>query len=45
MALDATVKGSNSNSFATVAQADAYFADRLGAGAWNSINDEIINIS
>ena len=45
MALDATIKGSSANSFATVAQADAYFADRLGSGAWNSINDEIINIS
>jgi len=44
MALDATVKGSSSNSYATVAQADAYFADRLGAAAWNSIGDEIIGI-
>ena len=45
MALDATVKGASSNSYATVAQADAYFADRLGASAWNSIGDEIIGIS
>jgi hypothetical protein len=45
MALDATVKGSSSNSYATVAQADAYFADRLGSSSWNSIGDEIINIS
>lgn len=45
MALDATVKGPSANSFATVAQADAYFADRLGSAAWDSINDEIINIS
>ena len=44
MALDATVKGSSANSYATVAQANAYFADRLGAGAWNSIGDEIISI-
>lgn len=44
MALDATVKGSSSNSYATVAQADAYFADRLGTAAWNSIGDEIISI-
>jgi hypothetical protein len=45
MALDATIKGSSSNSYATVAQADAYFADRLGSSSWNSIGDEIINIS
>lgn len=45
MALDATIKGSSSNSYATVAQADAYFSDRLGASAWNSIGDEIIDIS
>lgn len=45
MALDATIQGSNSNSYATVAQADAYFADRLGAAAWNAISDEILNIS
>lgn len=45
MALDATVMGSSSNSYATVAQANAYFADRLGAAAWNSIGDEIIDIS
>ena len=45
MALDATVKGTSSNSYATVAQANAYFADRLGADAWNSIGDEIISLT
>lgn len=45
MALDATVMGSSSNSYATVAEADAYFGDRLGAESWNSIGDEIIDIS
>ena len=45
MALDATVKGTSSNSFATVAQANAYFADRLGADSWNSIGDEIMSLT
>ena len=45
MALDATVKGSSSNSYATVAQANEYFADRLGADSWNSIGDEIISLT
>ena len=45
MALDATVKGPSSNSYATVAQANAYFADRLGADSWNSIGDEIISLT
>lgn len=45
MALDATIKGSSSNSYATVAEANAYFSDRLGASAWNAIGDEIIDVS
>ena len=45
MALDATVKGTSSNSFATVVQANAYFADRLGADSWNSIGDEIMSLT
>ena len=38
MALDATVGGSASNSYVSLADAEAYFADRLGAsdnGNWN----------
>lgn len=38
MALDATVGGASSNSFVTLAEAETYFADRLGAsdnGNWN----------
>ena|SRR5215204_673724 len=34
MSLDATVGGSSSNSYVTVLEADAYFADRLYASAW-----------
>ena len=45
MALDATVKGTSSNSFATVVQANDYFADRLGADSWNSIGDEIMSLT
>lgn len=45
MALDATLKGTSSNSYATVAQANAYFSDRLGADSWNSISDEIISLT
>lgn len=45
MALDATVKGASSNSFATVANANDYFADRLGASSWNSIGDEILTLT
>jgi len=45
MALDATLKGTSSNSYANVAQANAYFSDRLGADSWNSISDEIISLT
>jgi len=45
MALDATLKGTSSNSYVTVAEANAYFADCLGASAWNSLSDEILNVS
>lgn len=34
--LDATPSGANSNSYATVAQGDDYFNERLDAAAWNS---------
>ena len=45
MAIDATAMGANSNSYVSVEDADSYFADRLGAAAWDSISDEIITIS
>lgn len=45
MALDATLKGTSSNSYVTVAEANAYFADRLGSSTWNSISDEIHDVS
>lgn len=40
MALDATVGGSSSNSYATVAEADAYFADLLTSAAWTAVSDK-----
>ena len=40
MALDSTVKGANSNSYASRYEANAYFADRLGASTvWDSADD------
>ena len=40
MALDATVKGASSNSYATRSQANFYFADRLGASTvWDGATD------
>lgn len=45
MALDATPKGANANSYVTVAEANAYFLDRLGASAWKTLADEILDIS
>lgn len=39
--IDATVKGSSSNSYVTLAEADQYFADRPGSTTWTgSSNDE-----
>jgi hypothetical protein len=35
--LDATVNGANANSFATVAEGDLYFANRLYSTAWTSL--------
>ena len=34
MSLDATVGGANSNSYATVAEGDSYFGDRLNSTEW-----------
>lgn len=45
MAIDSTLKGSSSNSYVSVADADSYFEDRLGSSSWNSISDDIIDIS
>jgi len=39
VALDATVGGPASNSYVTLAEADAYFATRLFATAWTSATD------
>jgi hypothetical protein len=39
MALDATIGGATSNSYVTVAQADAYFATRANASGWAGTND------
>lgn len=39
MALDATSGGSSANSYATNAEADAYFADRLHASAWTGASE------
>lgn len=36
LVLDATPKGVNSNSYATRAEADAYFDGRMNAGAWTA---------
>lgn len=40
MTLDATVGGANSNSYATVEEADAYFASRLHASLWTEDLDK-----
>lgn len=40
MAIDATVGGPNSNSYVTVDEADAYFAERIYADAWNDSLDQ-----
>lgn len=45
MAIDATVMGANANSYVSLADANSYFSDRLGSAAWDSIADEIIDIS
>ncbi len=39
MAIDATISGANSNSYVTLAEANAYFADRLRADAWTGASD------
>lgn len=41
MAIDATLGGKNSNSYITVAEADALLAQRLDASAWASYTDAI----
>jgi len=40
MALDATVGGASSNSYATVAEADAYFVTHLKNASWMGLADE-----
>jgi hypothetical protein len=39
VAIDATVSGENSNSYVALAEANAYFADRLRADAWTGASD------
>jgi hypothetical protein len=39
MALIATVGGSTSNSYTTLAEADAYFADRLNSSEWSAASN------
>lgn len=39
MALDATIGGADSNSYATVLQADAYFASRYHVSFWATLTD------
>ena len=41
MALDATIGGANSNSYALVADADAYFLTVLGGAAWAPLAEEL----
>lgn len=40
VSIDATVGGASSNSYATVAEADTYFATRLGASTWDAATVE-----
>jgi len=40
MALEATLGGADSNSYLTVAEADAYFGDRLHSEAWTAASAE-----
>lgn len=40
MSLDATVGGASANSVATVAEADAYFLNRLHSGLWSTASKE-----
>ena len=42
MALDATVGGSSANSYATRANADSYFGDRLDVTEWDAASNDII---
>lgn len=37
--IDATVGGANSNSYVTLAEAEAYFADRPDSDNWNTLPD------
>lgn len=39
MSLDATAGGAAANSYVTTAEADAYFATRMGADAWAEADD------
>ena len=39
MAIDATLSGATSNSYVTLAEANAYFANCLRAGAWTGASD------
>jgi hypothetical protein len=40
MALDATVGGASSNSYLTLAAAEAYFLGRLSTGAWDDADED-----
>lgn len=40
MAIDATVGGANSNSYVTLNEANAYFAERIYADAWDVLVDQ-----
>jgi hypothetical protein len=42
MALDATVGGAQANSYATRAEATAYFTDRHGASEWGASSDDTL---
>ncbi len=39
MALNATLGAIDANSYGTLAEADAYFADRMHSSAWESLDD------
>jgi len=42
MALDSTVGGLNSNSYATVLEAEAYFANRMHSASWTASLDQSV---
>ena len=40
MAFDSTIGGASANSYASVADADAYFADRPSSSDWSGVSDK-----